>query len=271
MAMKCVLAVLVVVLMVSRPLPAQSTISSAQNSVRDQNVQPPQDSGTDNSAAPATNTSAPVTTPAATATTTTQPKRILGIFPNFRAVSADTQLPPLSVKSKLWLATQSSFDYSAFVTAGIAAGIGQLNNSNREFGQGAAGYGRRYWHWMAVNATGNYLTEGILPSVLGEDPRYYTLGRGGALRRTGYAISRLVVTKRDSGRWAPSFSEIPGSGIAAAIAVHYYPSQERGWAKTYQIWWSQVAVDGASNILKEFWPDIRKMLPGSGQTSASTH
>jgi hypothetical protein len=249
---------------------AQTTASDAQSS-KDQTAQTQQDSGADNSAAPAGTTTAPVT-PAAATTTTTQPKRILGIFPNFRAVSADQQVPPLSVKGKFWLATQSSFDYSAFLTAGISSGIGQWNNSNPEFGQGAKGYGRRYWHWMAVNATGNYMTEGILPSLLGEDPRYYTLGRGGVLHRTGYAISRLAVTKRDSGRWAPSFSEIPGSLAASAIAVHYYPSQERGWVKTYQIWFSQVAVDGLSNILKEFWPDIRNMLPGSGgQKSASTH
>src|SRR5215471_12358443 len=32
------------------------------------------------------------------ATVNKQPNRILGFIPNFRAVSADTQLPPLSVK-----------------------------------------------------------------------------------------------------------------------------------------------------------------------------
>lgn len=193
-----------------------------------------------------------------------QPKRILGIFPNFRAVSADTQLPPLSVKGKFWLATQSTFDYSAWLTAGISSGIGQWRGSSSEFGQGAAGYGRRYWHWMAVGGISNYVTNAILPSLLREDPRYYTRGHGSVLTRTGYALSRLAITKRDSGKWGPSFSEIPGNGLASGIAVFTYPN-ERTWVKTYQIWISQVAVDGISNILKEFWPDIAHRLPGGSK------
>ncbi len=39
------------------------------------------------------------------ATSAKQSKRILGIFPNYRAVSADTQLPPLPLRKKFWLAT----------------------------------------------------------------------------------------------------------------------------------------------------------------------
>ena len=73
-----------------------------------------------------------------------QPKRILWVIPNYRAVSADTQLPPLSRKDKFWLATEDSFDYSSFVLAGIIAGISQARNDTPEFHQGAAAYGRYY-------------------------------------------------------------------------------------------------------------------------------
>src|ERR1700732_3449406 len=58
-----------------------------------------------------------------------QHKRILGIIPNYRSVSANTQLPPLAVKDKFWLATQDSFDYSSFIVAGVIAGTGQAKNS----------------------------------------------------------------------------------------------------------------------------------------------
>lgn len=60
-----------------------------------------------------------------------QPKRILWIIPNYRAVSANMNLPPLSPKGKFWLATQDSFDYSSFALAGIVAGISQARNSIR--------------------------------------------------------------------------------------------------------------------------------------------
>ena len=69
-----------------------------------------------------------------------QPKRILWVIPNYPAVNANAQLPPLSPKGKLRLATQDSFDYSAFIVAGMVAGYSMATVQYPEFHQGAAGY-----------------------------------------------------------------------------------------------------------------------------------
>lgn len=189
-----------------------------------------------------------------------QSKRILWIIPNYRAVSADTQLPPLSLKSEFWLATQDSFDYSSFILAAILAGYGHARNSTPEFHQGAAGYGRYYWHSFADQAVGNYFTEAIVPALTHEDPRYYTLGHGNFFHRTGYALSRLVVTRTDSGGGTFNFSEIVGNGAGAGVSDLYYPAAERTWTKTGQKWLIQVGLDGVFNVLKEFWPDINQKI-----------
>jgi hypothetical protein len=189
-----------------------------------------------------------------------QSKRILGIFPNYRAVSANTQLPPLSLKNKFWLATQDSFDYSSFITAGILSGVSQAKNSYPEFGSGGKAFGRYYWHAVADQAVGNYMTEAIFPTLTHEDPRYYTLGHGGFLKRTGYAVSRLLVTRTDSGGRTFNVSEIVGNGAGAGISDTYYPSRERTWTKTGQKWLTQIALDGVFNVLKEFWPDINHFI-----------
>jgi hypothetical protein len=189
-----------------------------------------------------------------------QSKRILGIFPNYRAVSTTTQLPPLSLREKFWLATQDSFDYSSFISAGIISGVSQANNSYPEFGRGGKAFGRYYWHGVADQTVGNYMTEAIVPTLTHEDPRYYTLGHGGFFKRTGYAVSRLLVTRTDSGGATFNVSEIVGNGAAAGISNTYYPSRERTWTKTGQKWLTQIALDGAFNILKEFWPDINRAI-----------
>jgi hypothetical protein len=185
-----------------------------------------------------------------------QPKRILGIFPNYRAVSVGVQLPTPSLREKFWLATQDSFDYSSFLSAGITAGISQANGSYPEFGHGAKGFGRYYWHAVADQAVGNYMTEAIVPALTHEDPRYYTLGHGGFFKRTGYAVSRLLITRTDSGGRTFNISEIVGNGAGAGISDTYYPSRERTWTKTGQKWLTQIGLDGVFNVLKEFWPDI---------------
>lgn len=185
-----------------------------------------------------------------------QPRRILWIIPNYRAVRANTYLPPLSVKEKFWLATEDTFDYSDFILVGGLAGISLGQNSQPSFGQGAAGYGRYYWHIFVDGAVENYMTEAILPTLTKEDPRYYTLGKGGFVKRTGYAISRLFVTRTDAGKNTFYMSEFVGAGAAAGIGNLYYPPQSNPWVKTYQRWGTQLALDAVFNVLKEFWPDI---------------
>jgi hypothetical protein len=94
-----------------------------------------------------------------------QTKRILYIIPNFRAVGADQQLPPQTVKEKFKTATLDSVDYSSFIFVAIQAGITQARNGTPEFHQGAAGYGRYYWHTYADYANENLWVEFIFPQL----------------------------------------------------------------------------------------------------------
>lgn len=190
-----------------------------------------------------------------------QPKRILWIIPNFRSVSANTQLPPLSPRGKLWLATQDSFDYSSVILAGIVAGASQAQGSSPEFDDGTAAYGRYLWRTFTDEAVANYFTEAFLPIVTHEDPRYYTLGRGANfLHRTAYALTRLVITRTDSGGNTFNLSEVAGNALGAGISNLYYPPQERTWSQTGQKWGIQLGIDALFNVAKEFWPDIDQRI-----------
>jgi hypothetical protein len=97
-----------------------------------------------------------------------------------------------------------------------------------------------------------------LPIVTHEDPRYYTLGRHGGnfLHRTGYAVTRLVITRTDSGGNTFNISEVVGNALGAGISNLYYPPQERTWGQTGQKWGVQLGIDALFNVAKEFWPDI---------------
>jgi len=210
--------------------------------------------------ASAQSSASPSTTPTASSSDGKQTKRILGIIPNFRSVSVDEKLPPLSSRDKFKLTFEDSFDYSSFIYVGILAGEAEAAGSYREFHTGAPGYARYYWHSFADTLNGNLMTEFFLPVATREDPRYYTLGHGGFFKRTGYSVSRLLVTRTDKDGRAPNFSEVVGNGAAAGIASFYYPSPERTWTKTGQRWITQIGLDGFSNLIKEFWPDVNSKL-----------
>jgi len=204
--------------------------------------------------------SAPVPQTAAADQPAQQTKRILGIIPNFRAISADTKLPPQSVKEKFVTATEDSFDYSAIFIPALLAVYSEQTNATPEFGHGGVGYGRYFWHTAVDQTSENYMVEFVVPSLTHEDTRYYTQGRGGFLKRTGYALSRAVVTRSDSGKEVFNVSEVVGSGAAAGLSSLYYPTRERSFGNTASEWGLDVAIDGASFVAKEFWPDINHWL-----------
>jgi len=189
-----------------------------------------------------------------------QTKRILGIIPNFRAVSADTKLPPETVKEKFVDATEDSFDYSSlFIPAAIAV-YNMHERTTPEFHEGAAGYARYFWHSAVDQTDENYLVEFIFPALTREDARYYTLGHGGFFRRTGYALSRAVITRSNSGDEVFNVSEVFGAGAAAGISNLYYPSASRSAGNTASEWAEDVGIDAASFWFREFWPDINRHL-----------
>jgi hypothetical protein len=188
-----------------------------------------------------------------------QTKRMFWLVPNFAAVNAHTQLPPLSTREKFVLAAHDSVvDYSSFTWAGILAAQAMALNSDPELGGGFAGYGRYYWRTFTDGVSGTFFTEAIVPAITHEDPRYYTMGQGGFFHRTGYAISRAFVTKTDSGGTSFNFSEVVGNGLEAGLSNAYYPPQERGLNQTALNFGTQMESAVLNHIFQEFWPDIRR-------------
>lgn len=189
-----------------------------------------------------------------------QSPRIMGVLPNFTAVNSNTQLPRLTTREKFVLATHDSTDYSSFLLAGALAAKGLQSNATPQLGSGAAGFGRYYWRELADQTSGTYFTEAIIPMLTHEDPRYYTLGKNGFWQRSYYAMSRTFITKNDAGGEEFNISEIGGNAAEAGLSNLYYPSEERGFNKTAKNFATQTVITAGANVLKEFWPDIRRNI-----------
>jgi hypothetical protein len=185
--------------------------------------------------------------------------RILGVLPNYRTANPLAVYEPLTTRQKFSIAVKDSFDWPNFLVSGAFAGLYQLENENPSFGQGVRGYVHRYWTAFIDQSMGNILTEAVMPALLHEDPRYFRKVTGSFWSRTGYALTRVVVTRTDSGGRRFNFSEVIGNGMMASLGNAYYVDA-RGWGETTQRWALQITTDAASNVLKEFWPDIKRWL-----------
>ena len=190
-----------------------------------------------------------------------QPKndRIFGVLPNYRTVeNPKIRMAPLSTKGKFNLAIEDSFDPYAYFVAGAFAGLGQTKDDPKSWGEESWGpFAKRYAASFADQTSENIMTEAVVPALLKEDPRYFRLGTGGFFKRTGYAVSRIWVTRTDAGGRSFNFSEIMGAGASAAISNIYYPRENRTMSANLSRWGVMVGEDTFFNLLKEYWPDIR--------------
>ena len=178
---------------------------------------------------------------------------------NYRA---DEQGPiePLSSREKWKVAFDDSFDPSAFLVAGVFAGTSMAERQYSAFGGGAEGFAKYYGGAFADQAIGNFMTEGLFPILLRDDPRYFVKGKGGFWRRTKYAVSREFITRGDDGRNHFNTPELAGNAVAAGISNLYYPAQNRSLGNTAGKWGQQIGLDTFFNVAKEFWPDIRTKM-----------
>jgi hypothetical protein len=218
--------------------------------------------------APLPNAPAPSTSSAGSATDTPaaepdqqQSKRIWGVLPNFRSVSAGAVVPKETTKDKFMTATQDNFDYTSLFYAGLIAGYQFGTKATPEFHQGAPGYARYYWHAAADQAVENYFVEFIVPQISHEDSRYFAMGKAGdRWKRAGYALSRVVVTRTDSGKSTFNFSEIGGAAAAVAVSNFYYPASERTAGNAVRGWGLDIGYDALAFIFHEFSPDLRRTI-----------
>jgi hypothetical protein len=189
--------------------------------------------------------------------------RVFGVLPNFRTADASLEGTVISARAKLNIARKDSFDYPLVGLSAVLAGISQWSDQSPSFGQGMKGYGHRLLTNYADQAIGNMLTEGVFPALLHEDPRYFRRGTGGVWKRAFYAASRVVITDKDGGGKRFNYSEWVGNSIAVAVSNAYYPdgrSASDNAAKLLQ----QCGTDALSQVLKEFWPDIKRKLVHKG-------
>jgi hypothetical protein len=227
--------------------------------------------------------------------------RLFYALPNFLTLENGQKLPPLSAKDKFKVVALGTFDYVNIPWWGTIAAVSQAEDTEPAFGQGWKAYAKRYGSTAGDSIIENFMVGAVFPSLLHQDPRFYYSPNGGVFRRTGYAISRIVVSRRDSGKKTFNFSEILGAAVAAGISTYtYHPGSACIATSTYtpggrcinntaaspekfivsnhtfanaaDVWGTQIGLDSVTLVIKEFWPDVHKhMAKKKAAKAAAAH
>ncbi len=202
--------------------------------------------------------------------------RLFYTLPNFLSIENTAQLPPLTAKQKFGVVARGTFDPVQYPWWAFLSAFSQADNSEPGYGQGWEAYGKRFGTAAADGTIENFMTGAVLPSLLHQDPRFFQSSKGGFTRRTVYAVSRIFVTRTDSGNSQFNYSEVVGSALSASISTysyhprstyistptnpHMFVPSDRTLKNTASVWGSQISYDTITIVVKEFWPDIHRAL-----------
>jgi hypothetical protein len=184
---------------------------------------------------------------------------LLWVIPNYRTSPAPTDYSPLTVRENFKLAAENSWDRGTVALGALFAAQAQASNSNRSFGQGTAGDAQYLGASYGDFVVGTYMTEGVFPSLLHQDPRYFRCGSGSGWSRLMYSLSQSCITRGDSGHIQPNYSEWLGNSAAVAISNAYDADNQTAHDAVTGLP-VQVGVDAAANVLKEFYPDLETLF-----------
>ncbi len=162
----------------------------------------------------------------------------------------------LDAADKFRLFAVNTVEPLTFVVAGFHAGLDQAQNNDPQFGQGAAGHGKRFGAAYADEASANFFGTFLYPAIFHEDPRYYRLVHASGGRRLVHAMRHTFLAHSDSGAIMFNFSEWLGTASSASLSNIYHPGNRRGFGPTAENVAISISIDMGFDILREFLPDI---------------
>jgi hypothetical protein len=181
-------------------------------------------------------------------------------FSLFPALSSAESARPMTSGEKFELFAVNTVSPFQLLASAATAGIDQAADRYPSWGQGGEGFGKRFAAAYGDAATSNFFGTFLFPSVLRQDPRYFRKETGGFGSRLGYALTRVLVTRTDSGRSSPNASLWLGASASGALSNVYYPRDQQTGAHTAERIGINLGTTAGLNVAREFWPDISRKL-----------
>jgi len=186
-------------------------------------------------------------------------QRILGVIPDYQTVRDSSEpVAPMSVKQKWRLVWKESLDPFNIATSALSSGFSQADNQTPSYGVGARAYAQRFGAAVADLTSQEVFSDGVLACLLHQDPRYFRMGPSHSFtRRVAYSLSRMVVTRTDSGNQAFNASGLGGMLLGIGMSNAYYPPGDRTGAVMVSRIGTSLFGGVTGNLMSEFWPDVQ--------------
>jgi hypothetical protein len=168
---------------------------------------------------------------------------------------------PLSTREKFDRFLVSTHSPRTFAAAGVdALKSSTIKSTSPEFERGLMGFGQHFGVSLGVSETELFLERFLVPSLLKQDPRYFRDPRLPFFRRALYSMSRVFITRADSGHETFNASRILGGAASQSLADLYVPGRRQGLSPIVDRITFDLIRDTGFNLIHEFWPDLRRKI-----------
>jgi hypothetical protein len=167
---------------------------------------------------------------------------------------------PLTEREKFDYFLHSTYSSRTFVNAGVDVIANRIKGRDRnpEYETGLMGMGQHYGIELATDETDIFFKRFLFPAVLRQDPRYFRNPDLPFFRRALYSMSRVIMTRTDTGRETFNSSSIMGAVASRALSDLYVPGRQQGMRPLSGCIRYNLLRDAGMNLVHEFWPDFRR-------------
>jgi hypothetical protein len=179
--------------------------------------------------------------------------------PSDPAVAVTPTIIPLSIGQKYLYSLGEIFGPDRLVAVGAHAALDQMGVRPVQWGGHPESFAIRFASYFGDSLLKHTIEFGVR-AVDHEDPRYFRMGHGRPLTRFGHAVFHTFVVHSDRGGWMPAYS-LPVEAFATPYLVRQWRPERFHTSTTLEAGTLNVGIEMGANILREFWPDMRRALP----------
>jgi hypothetical protein len=166
---------------------------------------------------------------------------------------------PLSLKKKYLYSVNQVLTGPVGLGIAVHAAFDQFRDTPSQWGSNSESFGMRFASHLGYALLKESLAFGV-GSVDHEDPRYFRSAHGSGWQRIQYAFGRTFMVRNDSGSMMPAYSRFVAD-YASPFLVHSWRPGRFPPVDGLRDGTIGIGADAATNIWREFWPDLRQRLP----------
>jgi hypothetical protein len=173
----------------------------------------------------------------------------------------DSPPPAITAAERAEWVGQSVYGPRSLAAGVFVAGFQTYADWPSEWDHTWLGLGRRYVARDAAIATSNSI-EASLGAAWGEDPRYFRCSCNNVRDRAANAGKLTLLSRRSDGHFAPAWARYAGTATGSVVQNAWLPPSLDRWQQVALREGTAFAGRFVGNLWTEFWPDIRRHLPG---------